>query len=387
MNNILNFASILTSSFQHDLIKNGERNSLNVTLKLFAFIFHFFNLLVYFMVCVSSIYTIPLDVAKVSFFMIITSNLIHTITKYVQIILNYKIIRQIMEKMPSSYSSSDEDEFKVSKRLKRSRLPFILNSVPIIAGILSSFLTPFEKNEYLDTLRFPGIENPVVYYSVNLWIRIMIMMTQAVTIINENIIYGLIIVLTVELQKLRKKILEFNKRLKRTPRENAKQLNKISHVELNNQNHKIISSELIEIINRHIELLEIRNELEDVFKFPFLVNLVCGTINLCMSEMMILIAENSLHIGSFIGGAIFLVITFYVQCYYCQQLKQSCLEISDSIYEINWEQIEDLTAKRNILMIQMRSQNSKTLTCWKFAENSFELFGSVSRLQNLNIFL
>lgn len=72
-----------------------------------------------------------------------------------------------------------------------------------------------------------------------------------------------------------------------------------------------------------------------------------------------------------------LVISF-IQCFYCQRLKDASLEIADAVYSCNWQDVEDVKVKKHLLMILMRSQKSKTLTCWKFVENSFELFGSVS---------
>ncbi|XP_070507927.1 odorant receptor 13a-like [Chironomus tepperi] len=382
MNNIQSFAPFLWKVFQYDMIHKNPKYSENLSakiifaLRMIAFGFYIINLLLYFCVLIFNIYYDASDVSKLSFFGIILACLQIALTKLLLIFKNKEKIRKIMQKLPANYSKEEEQDFNVSQQLRWCRVPFLMNLLTTFAGIFISFVTPFDKNIYFNSLKFPLMSNVVVYYFANLWIRTMIIITMSLTIINENIIYGLIIILTVEFRKLKQKIFEIRAKVS----ENARKVAKLRNIlpENRNSNHQFVESmpKIIEIINEHTQLLDIRDDLEDFFAPAFLVNFLCGLICLCTSEILFLVINDPIHGAAFLSSGITQALMFFVQCYYCQQLKDASLSISDAIYDCKWEEIEDVMIKKHLLMILIRSQKSKTLTCWKFAENSFELFGS-----------
>lgn len=286
-----------------------------------------------------------------------------------------------MQMLPKTYSIFDEHKCELDKLIRRIRLPFIIDALAISVGIGLSFMTSFDDNEYMSSIRFPGMEYLVVYFSVNIWIRIMIILNQVILVVNENIIFGLIVVLVIEMKKLGKKIREVQIKVveKSSLTGSSESTIEILASKRNkSQNINYFNSQLIEIINKHDEILNIRNEVEDIFSFTFLINFICITVKFCMLEMMTFLSENNAEKLTFITGGFFQLVIFLVQCYLGQKLKDANSDISDAIYEIQWVEIDDYRVKRHLLMMLMRSQRSKSLTCWKFAENSFELFGSVS---------
>jgi len=387
MDNILNFAPLLWQIFQHDLIHKDRKNCTELktqrekfisAFKFFIFGLNIANLMLYSCICIANIYTEPLDISILSFYAIIFANSQIAFVKYFLIFRNRQKIQEIMKKLPAFYSIMDEQDFKVSQQLRWCRVPFLMNSFTIFGGVFISLLTPFDENIYFNTIRFPFMSNAVVYYSVNIWIRVMIIVAQLITVINESIAYGLIIILTVEFQKLDHLILEFKAKLLERSRKAAKLKNILPENRETSSTIQDLTSKVKEIVDQHSQLLEIRNELENIFAPAFLVNYLCGTICLLMSEILTLVINNPVDGVAFLSGGVSQTLIFFIQCYYCQQLKEACLSVSDAIYDCKWEEIEDVKVKKHLLMILMRSQKSKTLTCWKFAENSFSLFGSVS---------
>jgi hypothetical protein len=310
--------------------------------------------------------------------------------------INRKKILKIIKDLPAAYSIQDEISYKVTKKLERSRLPFLTYALLFGIGIFLSFFFPsYDQSAYLRLLKFPGMENAVVYFIIQSWIRFMIIECHMIMVGNENIILGLIIVLTVEFQKLRTKIMEIKAKLDEKSMK-VKKIKSSQQVLRNKTKSKlyrlasernlvpvdlniVIETSIQEIVKKHLELLDIRDELENIFAPAFLLNFLCSTVCLCVFELMVLVAiVRPVDSCMFFFGASIKILMFFVLCRFCQKLKDASLEISDAIYNCKWEEIEDLKVKKQLLMILLRAQKSKTLTCWKFSEISFQLFGSVS---------
>ncbi|KAL7012354.1 hypothetical protein ACKWTF_014793 [Chironomus riparius] len=382
MDNIVSFVPYLWKVFQYDVIQDDRKSLKNAknlkdkitsVSKSMVFGFYVVNLIGYFLVLVCNIYDEALDVSKLSFFVTIFSILLIVMAKCFLIFKNREKIQKIMQKLPACYSTQDEQDYKVTQQLRWSRFPFLMNLATTFLGIFISFLTPFDENIYFNSLRFPFMSNAVVYYFANLWIRMMIIVSELLTIVNENIIYGLLIVLTVEFKKLNQKVEEIKSKIT----ENSRKISKLRNILPGSESlSEAITSKITETISNHNQLLDIRDSLEEIFAPAFLINFLCGLVCLCTSEILFLVINDPIHGAAFLSSGISQALIFFVQCNYCQQLKDASLNICDAIYDCKWEDIEDVKVKKHLLMILMRSQKSKTLTCWKFAENSFELFGS-----------
>ena len=204
-------------------------------------------------------------------------------------------------------------------------------------------------------------------------------------VLCEIIRIGSIIILSVEFRVLAERFLNIKNifsDLSKTENEFSKFNGKIKKQqktsELLLRAKKLKTSKVIQdLIDQHNKLLEIRNEMERMFAPIFLINFLFSLIRTCMGEFNAIVVESVTESSyRFILG-ILQCILFSIQCYYCQQLKNAGAEVCDAIYSSEWEQINDTDIQKSVKLLLIRSQRSVGLTCWKFAENNFELFGSV----------
>ena len=304
---------------------------------------------------------------------------------YFVILKNQEKIQKIIQSLPGFYPLEEQEEFQVNQRLKHTRIPSIIASiVPIIDWIRKVSLgSPADYRKMIFSTDFKIFSsNEFLYAIYNLWPLIVIQVGLLCIVTYDALVHGIIVVLTVELQKLKSEILDIKMRIPRIfvpPTVNLQSILKKSSKILKHSNSKHILPSILKIVDKHVHLCEINDKLEEIFASTFLVHFIEGSIILCFTEFNAIVHNDDVIILIIIAVSVFLQnLSFFMQCYYCQLLKDANLSISDAIYDCKWEEIEDIKVKKHLLMILMRSQKSKTLTCWKFAENSFELFGSVS---------
>ena len=382
---ILNFAPFLWTFLQLGSIKSQQKSKYQLILSGL----HLLNLILFFCICFSYLFMDMTFEGLTTAVVLLFLNF-RTIVNYLILILNQEKIRIAAQKLQASFGIKDDENFGI-------------------------FENP--KLDYMNEVGF--IRNSrTVYAFCYFWSVFTLNFMQLLAIIYDGLVYGMIVVLTVEFMKLKieifemqkevcyrkspenlaktsvtskfkQKIIEITRKLSNNPKDKQQKLQAIkksirtqsylqqSSTTSNQTNNKLPETQFHKIINKHSEILEIRDELEEIFSPAFLANIICGGFALCIEEFISFASDNNIQRISVAFTALSQLVTSFMQCYYCQQLKDASLSISDAIYDCKWEEIEDVKVKKHLLMILMRSQKSKTLTCWKFAENSFELFGSV----------
>jgi len=387
MENILNYRPYLWKMFQLKLsnsvqirtirLNYWQEKTLSAT-KLFFLSFLFINMGV-FCVLIAGVVILPENFEDIFDGISVLGLGVNQLFKHLMLRLNSKRLRKIISKLPQKYSAEHDKKYEFTKKLIRYRVPFMMFVTILFIGVIRNSLAHFKIHRFLFAIRFPfDTSNFGLYCTCVAWNFIFGNVYLPGTVLNENIIFGLISVLIVELQKLNDDISELKIKFQKFTKTRLDLSNlKLLKILGKNVQDNSRSQQIIKIIKRHVQLLDIRDELEDIFGPIFLLNLICGSLCLCFEEFHSIITESlSQKIVLFIMG-ITQCLAIFVQCYYCQQLKDASLSISEAVYDCKWEEIEDVKVKKHLLMILMRSQKSKTLTCWKFAENSFELFGSV----------
>lgn len=386
MEEILKFFPFLRKFYQFDLLQTKSDNLKNwrekakFMLKFIFFGLTILNLVLYIIVsiidlCVSDM---PIDSLSLSILFIITY--IRMLIKYLIIVIRFGRIQNVMDQLPATYSAEDDQNFNILKRIRNCRKPTIFLICLAIVTLLDKNVTEVRKLYLM--IEFEFIKNcEILRIFYDFWPFLCETWNFLLVLFLDNLIFGIIVILTVEFEKLKKEISNINdkinlptKKMQKMSSNVSKSETKPNFIELKNK----IRLSVIEIIVRHSQLLDIRDELEKIFALPFLVELMGSALQLCSEEMLALTLNDTWNqIGSAVS-AIIEIFKIFVLCHYAQKLKDVSLSISDAIYESNWEAIEDIKVKNFLLMILMRSQKSKTLTCWKFSEISYELFGVVS---------
>lgn len=360
-------------------------------LNYLTFVWFILNSLLYFGICFAEFFQPSLTIERMVLVVVIITNCLRYTLNYLIIFLNFSKINEIFRKLPQSYSNDDMEKYKIQQKIERSRWPsisgFMLTFFSLLLVIATSGLSTYVKR--IITIEFQWIHcNKISEFLFNLWFVVAINVRAALAVIYDTLIYGLIIILTIEFKKISHNIDELKQKIdkliknKRKSDDNSQ--NSVPGIVKKSYQYRIqqqydILSQIIEIIDQHIHLLEIRDMLETIFAPSMLINFVCGLIGICIEEFASIVAIEKFpnSIGLMISG-ITQSIMMYIGCSYCQKLKDVSLAVADAIYDCKWEEIEDEKVKKHLLLMLIRSQKSKTLTCWKFMEISFELFGSVS---------
>lgn len=388
MEKIINFIPIIWKFFQLDGIQKDQKkfNELKNWKEKLQFSFKFIvfgtfvaNLIAYLCIAVAEFFLASFLIEQVSILVVVVVIGARYTINYVILFINLGKIRKLCKQLPQNYSDNENEMLEINKKIILSRIPMMLGfiSTPLtqiyIAATegISTYTSRIIRTDYLPKLIGRNL--------FDFWIVLNTNFVVTLSLLIESFTYGTIIVLTTEFQMLVFNILELNQKFQNILRCSDAKVSEIVEVAPKVATPEaLLIPELNKIIEKHSEILEIFNQLEEIFSPILLVNFIFGLIGLCFEEFTVIVASDASVFMPVFSSAVTQIYIFFIQCYYCQQLKDASLSISDAIYDCKWENIEGVKLKKHLLMILMRSQKSKTLTCWKFAENSFELFGSVN---------
>lgn len=421
--NFLNFYRILCKFLQLDFETKNQNfensNKIFGNSKCLIFSLNVINLTILFVFISVDLYKWSFDIERFATLVVVLAMIIRSVANYIVLFSSQAKIKTIYENLPKAYTKYEKKSFNVIKRLKYSRIPslsgFFISLIAWAEKVFTFKLTEYRQNVIQTDFKiFRASKFLSTVYDI--WPFIAIATASLIIIVYESVLYELMIKLNIEFRKLKFLIDEifenfeenyknssqiiilnefkskiakhFENTSKSSPRpgilkhpETSKhqtiKSTVPSRISFDINNNPKIHKHIHKIVDRHVKLLDIRNQIEEVFSCPCLVNLLTGLACLCMEEFCSLIIENlKIRIALALTG-ITQILVMFIQCHYSQELKDVSSKIADSLYDCKWEDVEDLKARKNLMMILMRSQKSKTLTCWKFVENSFELFGSV----------
>lgn len=382
MENIQSYAPFIWKFYQLNFIENKQKYS--QLLRFMGFGFLIANSFAFNCICVAEFFMFPATMEHALVLVVILSLNTRYLINYLFLFLNFEKVRKAAVKLPGSYDQKIAEKYAVIKRLRRSRIPSIASCISLIISFTGTIATSgLSKyvHEIISTDRMFH-SNRKVEKLVEIWIILDVLATASFRLVYAAVLYGMIILLTVEFGVVCDKIEEIKIKIENSQNTatNISKITKINPKSTAILEEKTLKTEIVKIIEKHAQLLDIRNDLEDVFAPTFLVNMFCGLVTVCFEEIVIISTENSNMSRPLIVSVVSQLLMIFIQCYYCQQLKDASDNVANAVYDIKWEEIENVNLKKHFLMILIRSQKSKSLTCWKFAENSYELFGSVRKV-------
>ncbi|KAG5670218.1 hypothetical protein PVAND_000496 [Polypedilum vanderplanki] len=130
---------------------------------------------------------------------------------------------------------------------------------------------------------------------------------------------------------------------------------------------------LCKIIDGYNELIDIANQLEEIFSPILLVNVFASIILLCVCVFLMFTPLDIVLIVKFFSTIPALVIQFFSICYYGELLQTSSLRVADKAYNCNWYG-QSLKFRKIILLTILRAQKPKVLTGWKFMDVGLPTF-------------
>lgn len=137
------------------------------------------------------------------------------------------------------------------------------------------------------------------------------------------------------------------------------------------------SDELKNLVNRHNKLFEIGGKLQGIYNVTFFVSLVISSLAMCYVAFMLMNAYDVETYGFYVsylcmvGGQILLL------CIYGQKILDSSAAVADGIFYCNWEEIDDIALKKQLLFMIHRAQTPKKLSAIGYIDVTHESFTKV----------
>lgn len=133
------------------------------------------------------------------------------------------------------------------------------------------------------------------------------------------------------------------------------------------------------LIDRHSKLLQIGDQLQNIFGITFLCHFVISSLEMCFIAFLLLSIEADVaayafyvpYLGMVVGQTLLL-------CIFGQKICDASQEVSEGVYNCGWEEMKDVSFKKHLILILLRSQRAMKLTAMKFADISLESFTTVS---------
>jgi hypothetical protein len=386
MEKISSFAPIFWSFLQLDAIKSHKNSSENSAsrLRLALFSLHLLNFSTFILFVFINVIRLEMPTDCIIKATIVVCLETYNTAKYLSIFRNRKIIRRMMLKLPTSYSKSDNEKYKVNKLFMASRMPFsflaVLSSTFVLVDTASEVKAG--NGGFMLKLQFPfDTSDSFVYFGLTLWLNLTNIAAHIELVLNEVIMYGLVVVTTVEFRRLKDEFEKIKNKSDEIEKLKGKiKAGKINAIVIHHERTKIsrqIRETIEKLSKRHAELLTICDQLEDIFSLTFLLKFFQCTITLCLQAFEGVISGTiGVAATMLVSGAV-LSNEYFVQCFFGQRLKDASLSVADGVYFCGWEDFEDVKVKKLLQMVMMRAQKSAAFSNWKFSEVSLEHFGMV----------
>lgn len=136
--------------------------------------------------------------------------------------------------------------------------------------------------------------------------------------------------------------------------------------------------EIMGLVKRQIDLYELVDELQGIYELNFLFSFVISSLIICFVAFILTVANGNLTLYSFfipflgvMMGQIFLL------CMYGQKLMDASAEMAHGIYNSNWSEVEDISVRKQLVLIMERCQKEKRLTAMGFADISLPIYARV----------
>lgn len=331
-------------------------------LKYTIFIVHILNTQIYGCLNATFLFSTPFDLEKVTFGISFVSTMLMVCAKYSCVFLNQHRLKAIIDKLPESYTKEVIADFKISARLSNMKkfmniyTGYMLTSlIFLVLGPLSAYLTTGTKAFPFLTI-FPfDATGTFAYPAAFVWTFFAHITHIMAMVGNDNILYGLVNVISIEFEILR---------------ENFDALKNLS-------DEAVIKSEMSTHIRRHNELHEIVWEMQRIFSPTFFINFIMSSFIICFNVFQ---ASTSADIIGMIFNGLFSLSTMnqiFMQCYFGQSLRNSSSTVVDGIYFCGWENFKDLKLEKDLILTIQRAQKPAAFTIIGVWDISMDQFKSV----------
>lgn len=284
------------------------------------------------------------------------------IVRIVSINLGQEKFNHLMGKLMELFPKTKKDQNFFETHLYYSRFNRMRKIVSgfIMSGGIIFLVGPFIKfvttGNWINKLPFPNWYpfdqyDPKYYNFVLLWQMHHIMCVNASIVGPDLILYAFCTLISMEFDNLCRRTRE----LKTTP-------------------PKDVGKELNELIERHKTLIQLSEDLCEIFSAPIFFNFFESSVLICMYGYQLIIAETLTEIMQYSNLVIVTLIQVFMICYYGNILTVASEAFAQSVYDSGWNCRRFQKSNNNLVLILRRSQKPIVLTAFVCGSISGSLF-------------
>jgi odorant receptor len=140
------------------------------------------------------------------------------------------------------------------------------------------------------------------------------------------------------------------------------------------------TEEMLRKVNEHHQkILELSNEVNEIFAPSFLGNIILSTFVICMTGFQAFAAQGRSFVD-LIHFAVLLcpaVLEIFLLCYFAENVNDAALDVADAAYDFPWYEKIPFSMRKTILQIIHTSQQGKKFKAFKFRDMSLETCSEV----------
>lgn len=147
---------------------------------------------------------------------------------------------------------------------------------------------------------------------------------------------------------------------------------------LNYESEEQRKEKVAALVDRHNDLFELSDKLQQVFGSAFLYNFITSSLIICFVSFHLMTLDGNVYL--FVFDSIYLIVVtvpIWLLCFFGQKLIDSSGGVADRIYECDWSNFDDNELKKDVIIMILRAQRPNRLTAMGFADISLETFATV----------
>jgi hypothetical protein len=315
------------------------------------------------------VYRTPNDLEKFTIGVANITMIVLEVVKYFCIFINEENLNNILKTLDGNYTKADCEKYGIDQRVKGFKKFIKRYFMYVLLPLVTFFQEPIST--YMETgllilpftMQFPFEINSSFRFFLVMFIVFWIdLMHLCVLIGSDNIMYGIIHILALEFDILKIKIEELSASKEADFRKELK-------------NH----------IERHKQLIAVTDEIQGIFSIFFNMNFLVSSVYICFTALLCSVSDSLPKTVFYIAFLAFSMLQVFMQCFFCQMLRDSSESVNYGIYNCGWEQIDDLQLKKDFVLLLARSQKPTGLSILNFSAIKLDQFTNVS-LQFIEIF-
>ncbi|KAL7028461.1 hypothetical protein ACKWTF_005846 [Chironomus riparius] len=301
----------------------------------------------------ASIFSKPFDIEKITYGLPVVASTLMIILKSIVLFINKDKILMIMNELKSINQEQGTNSSKMFTKFFYGYLLSLLS--PLIVNIMTpivKILVSGEKTFPLD-MKFPvDVTNNFIYPLVLLWTYWNLINGFIIFFATDVLLYSFIRIISIEFETLQHSF--------------------------ENLNISETSDELKTLICHQNELYDACIKLERIFSITFFYKFIISSFVICFTAFQ---CSTSSDTSKILVNMTICIANFNqigLQCFFGQMLKNASENVTNSIYNCQWENSTNMNVKRLLIVCIARSNRHVALTTLKFSEITFEQLTYVS---------